>query len=175
MLIDADKAPWLHENDEDLLNEERGGFHLVVSRMPHMGNLNGYVGVKMSHPWYGLNYGHKKLEGVDVHGGLTFAGKNPMLKKKYWYFGFDTAHAFDLVPSMLMLHSELRREKGVTAFQFQDNMSVYRDAQYVAEHVEALYESAKSAQKVMGNINHKRLYKQLHKLKVREKNTFGWV
>jgi len=58
---------------------------------------NGYVVVDKYHPAYGKKY----LEGVDVHGGITYSEEmndkkiGDLYVKHGWCFGFDTAHGND--------------------------------------------------------------------------------
>lgn len=65
------------------------------------GYANGYVAVPENHPLYGKDY--YDLDGIHVHGGLTYSGKmvpythdfellDGELPQEYWCFGFDTAH-----------------------------------------------------------------------------------
>jgi hypothetical protein len=65
------------------------------------GYANGYVAVPEGHPLYGKDY--DDLNGIWVHGGLTYSGKmvpyhydfellDGELPQEYWCFGFDTAH-----------------------------------------------------------------------------------
>lgn len=61
------------------------------------GEANGYVGVPKDHPYWGKDY--NSIEGVSVHGGLTYGADHlPMNEPDgYWWFGFDTAHSGDCV------------------------------------------------------------------------------
>lgn len=53
---DEGDLPWVGEPDTDRF--EASGLRCVVTRMKrkYAGNLNGYVGVKTSHPLYGIKY-----------------------------------------------------------------------------------------------------------------------
>lgn len=95
-----------------------------------LGALNGYVGVADSHPWFQRGYSENLCEHhgcydhtpdsvIDVHGGLTYAGGTVTDEqpKGLWWFGFDTAHAGDLVPGL------------------SDGDGEYRDAEYVAAQI----------------------------------------
>lgn len=101
---------------------EAHGLVCAVVRMD-MGHRCGYVRVSDAHPWFEQGYtdavdGRKmprKANGrpdfqadrdfeyedrieshVDVHGGLTYAGKAPGdLPETGWWFGFDCAHLDD--------------------------------------------------------------------------------
>lgn len=57
--------------------------------LPSSGWGNGYVGVTKESPLYGLDYS-KIDENIDVHGGLTYSGK----QGNFWLFGFDTLHIY---------------------------------------------------------------------------------
>jgi len=71
---------------------------------PNCGYANGYVGVKKTHPLYGVHYREFDYE-IIVHGGVTFSGhiKSPTddendcnwLDEDYWWIGFDTKHSGD--------------------------------------------------------------------------------
>jgi len=50
----------------------------------------GYAGVEKGHPLYMVPY--SKVEGIEVHGGLTFSGS---FLKGVWFFGFDCGHSYD--------------------------------------------------------------------------------
>jgi hypothetical protein len=66
-----------------------------------LGSLCGYACVYPGHPGFGEHYNHVEYS---AHGGLTFSG--PEIGQTHhmnndseiWYFGFDCAHAGDLVP-----------------------------------------------------------------------------
>jgi len=83
------------ENDQSIL---RGG-----------GFANGYVVIPQGHPLWGLEYTTELVEGLNVHGGITFSEKvdedmiNHVLWGKdlededlgSWLIGFDTRHSGD--------------------------------------------------------------------------------
>lgn len=143
--------PWL--NEPDLLVRDVSGYHLVVRRSPSTLNLNGYIGVPMTHPLYGANY--NRLNKLDVHGGVTFSGKVTAegFKNKYWYIGFDTSHAFDASPLDFdgngFMHPKMNR--------------VYRDMQFVVN------ESAMLAMQIIDvkannpqyKTNHVKIYRRM--------------
>ena len=54
---------------------------------------NGYVCVPDDHPLSGAGYSDLHWDHINVHGGLTFAGKDDITGQ--WMFGFDTAHSCD--------------------------------------------------------------------------------
>lgn len=53
--------------------------------------LCGYVRVPVGHPAYGKYYDDPELNGIRVHGGITFCQKSP---DGFW-FGFDCGHFGD--------------------------------------------------------------------------------
>lgn len=77
------------------------GLHAVVLMVRDSHN-NGYVCVPPRHPFYGLDYSdYDKLPDIEVHGGLTYAGGDPVQRKAgdvliegHW-FGYDCAHIGD--------------------------------------------------------------------------------
>lgn len=83
----------------------------------------------------------RKLCKLNIHGGITYAGKilDREFKKRYWYFGFDTAHTFDLVPIMIELRKELSKFDDFT-FVHEEK---YRDINYVSNEVISLSEQLK--------------------------------
>ena len=66
---------------------------------------NGYIVLPESHPFHGLGYYDERLEGIEVHGGMTYAESAESCSKEVkeklgldgseWVFGFDTAHGGD--------------------------------------------------------------------------------
>jgi hypothetical protein len=83
------------------------GYEYAVIVGP-MGSLCGYVRIPDSHPWFDKGYGssfcghdgcyeHTPAAIIDVHGGLTFAGRPIGIEAGHW-FGFDCSHSGDLVP-----------------------------------------------------------------------------
>lgn len=118
-------GPWMGEPDQ-LNYSTDDGFDAAIIRHPSMGHLCGYVGVPEGHLLFGKSYDDANRD-VDVHGGLTYGGmgnaevgENPA----YWYFGFDCAHCYDLVPSMLKYGPE--------------HDAIYRDIAFVKQHVTRL-------------------------------------
>lgn len=86
-------GPWDDEPDALEWTDAATGLPCRIVRSL-MGNLCGYVGVKPSHPAYGVEA--SKL-GLSVHGGLNFAREELGL----WWLGFDCAHLnLDIVPSI---------------------------------------------------------------------------
>jgi hypothetical protein len=98
----------------------KAGLQACWLRNPHVGSLAGYVAVLRDNSYCG--YGYDDLD-VTVHGGLTYSNEGSVLGQ--WWFGFDCAHAGDL----LLFHGDLRPEG-----------ASYKDARYVEEQCERLAE-----------------------------------
>jgi hypothetical protein len=93
--------------------------------MRRAGSLHwcGYVRVPKEHPLYGKSY-EAEIEPLDVHGGLTWANSSIARREQSlhdWWFGFDCAHADDLIPK----------------YPYK-NHGTYRDATYVRQQCERL-------------------------------------
>ena len=89
-----------------------------IIKHPSMGHLCGYVRIPRGHPLYRIitskvwthkwpsnkyvaqrrGYNHYLIEQLEVHGGITFAGK--LRNTRGIWIGFDCAHLGDLVPAM---------------------------------------------------------------------------
>ncbi len=92
--------------------EKAHGFPLVAARHPELGTWNGYIGVPEGHPLFGASY-----RDIEVHGGLTYAGDRVPAGMSngspaevfagHWWFGFDCAHAGDLIPQIEELREPL--------------------------------------------------------------------
>lgn len=150
-------SEWLDEPDREEF--EHAGLKCLILRHHELLNLNGYVGVPKNHPWYGIHYDQclRGCEGkpspinpslicypciwesdhecpeklIDVHGGLTFSGMGDgkLRPAGYWWFGFDCAHAWDLVPQMPELLDREQRE-----------YETYRNFAYVRAEIKSLAE-----------------------------------
>lgn len=123
-------GPWDEEPDRVEWRDPLTGLPCLIVRGP-VGALCGYVGVYPGHPFYGQEYGftckdcdawndtdgneyrsctHCPDDKVNVHGGLTYSGAcqgdichvAAEGELEPWWFGFDCAHAYDLVPSYRM-------------------------------------------------------------------------
>lgn len=139
-------GPWQDEPDKMQWIDEATGLDCLIVRN-RLGALCGYVGVPPEHPWHGLAYGGVGEDYdnapdaiIDVHGGLTYADAcqedvaeaegichvpAPGRPDNVWWFGFDCAHSFDVVPGM-----EARdRERGHAPIRFGGE--TYRTVGYV--------------------------------------------
>ncbi len=120
--VSTNERPWLKEPDR--LEFTYKGFPCIIQRV-HMknpdnpkdilGHLCGYVAVPPGHPYHGKTAwwenGENETESLDlyVHGGITYTGKCQGVichvpkegeSDDVWWFGFDAAHAGDLIPGM---------------------------------------------------------------------------
>lgn len=83
---------WVEERDNKMW--EYRGIQCEIYRN-RSGVLCGYVQVPIDHCWYGKHYNAIEAE---VHGGLTFA---ETFDGGVFIIGFDCAHLYDLVPSLI--------------------------------------------------------------------------
>lgn len=151
--------PW--ENEPDRVEFKYKGYDCLIRRAAPksqnandwLGSLCGYVAVPPSHPYYGKHY-----EEVDLHahGGLTYS--NPCqgdichktdIEDKVWWFGFDCAHAGDLIPSVWearqpggYLHHI--REDLFKSFKSLENhplfQETYKTIEFVEDEIKSLVE-----------------------------------
>ena len=83
----------------------RENTHLTRGGYIDFGWGNGYVIIPKGNKLYGLGYGDKAYDSIDVNGGLTYSEEVthdrlewfPELKDSigHWMIGFDTCHCFD--------------------------------------------------------------------------------
>ncbi len=118
-------GPWQGEPDKVQYTDEATGLPCLAVRA-HLGNWCGYVGVAEGHPLFGVGYDqcprgcaewgccHRPDGHLDVHGGITYAAAcqegdearsichvpEPGQPDHVWWFGWDCAHADDLVPGL---------------------------------------------------------------------------
>lgn len=99
-------GPWTDEPDR--VEWTHAGLPCLALRGPH-GHWCGYAAVPPGHPLHGKDY---DTPDVDVHGGLTYAGKcsgrichvpQPGESDDVFWFGFDCGHAGDFMPGMAAL------------------------------------------------------------------------
>lgn len=171
------------ESEPEFVDLKLKHYHLVIWRHPEMGHLNGYVGVKRGHPCFGKNMNHKTVYKLSVHWGITFAGERttPGFKKGYWYFGFDTAHAFDYPPYLQQAIKEMEEMDHPFIKELNEMMkplsnlitikptkNFYKDIHFVTDEVEKLYSQLYWIKKNNPQIrhSHKKEYREKHKLKL---------
>lgn len=146
--------PWELEPDHvSLMNSD--GYHMLINRNWSKA-LCGYVGVPETHPYYGItDIFDKRLSSLQVHGGVTYSrpGSEHNLEsdnEDLWYIGFDCAHFMDYVPGLVEVLNQIRGEDGIQEMfdsAFFDNISQYRDMEYVTNEVQGLYEQLQAAMK----------------------------
>ena len=95
--------PWESEPSYADWDDAQTGYKCRIKRNETTGTLCGYVGVPRGHKLYGMTYQRLEADStIPVHGGLTFSGAMGE-GDVYHFFGFDTAHAGDLSPGLLMV------------------------------------------------------------------------
>jgi len=133
------KGKWGDEPhfSESVVEDEYGdSVFCTVLRNPNTLSLCGYVGVSKSHPAYGKHYDdiYSMGQTIGCHGGLTYSDSNILVsavaKSGLWWFGFDCAHANDLIPSMLV-HNLPTLNKGIYR-EFDD---VVKNTKELAEQI----------------------------------------
>ena|SRR5437868_9669998 len=69
-------GPWQTEPDFVRWTDGATGLHCYMVRSFVGGTLGGYVRLPIRHPWYGVpSLGRRLLRNVEVHGGVTWAGR----------------------------------------------------------------------------------------------------
>lgn len=157
-------GPW--SNEPNRLEFEEYGLPCLMHRNP-LGAWCGYVAVPPGHPYYG-----KKGNDLEVHGGVTYAdycsGHVCHTPKEgqpdnVWWFGFDCAHCWDLVPWMVAQKLKLKwpvLDEAGTVYVSSPNAEldeleaearlfahdVYRDVEYVKGQCRYLAEQLKEAE-----------------------------
>lgn len=130
---------------QDTIEKEGNNYEFIYLGLPVlMKRCNGmwwcgYVGVPKESRLYGRDYYissssenglsecEKAINDIDVHGGLTYAGKRKNDEEAdIWYFGFDCAHSGDW-----------------TGHRDWDSSAVYRDKEYVIEECKKLAKQIK--------------------------------
>lgn len=136
-------GPWQDEPDEVVWSY--GDVPCRIVRHPRNGQLNGYVGIPPSHPWYGKDL--TSASEVDVHGGITFSSHFDWATYAtktdgLWWIGFDCHHAWDLAPGMRSLLNGIPELEGLRSY---DRDETYRTIEYVTVEVENLAQQAIAA------------------------------
>jgi len=103
-------GPWWDEPDHLEWWDSDTGLPCLIQRVPGLGHLCGYAGVLPWHPWYGLDHDDAKVR-ADSYGGLTWSDYYEEIGGKTWWFGFDCAHTWDLVPGMPPFPPELEQAR----------------------------------------------------------------
>lgn len=137
-------GPWDNEPDRIEWKTEAGLVGLMVR--PRHGAWCGYVALPPGHPDHGRNYNEVESEGVEAHGGLTYAEActgvvchvpAPGEPDNVWWIGFDCVHSGDLAPGHARSENYLR-----TMFEGfpigRRSQGEYRDEAYARAEVEKL-------------------------------------
>ena len=131
-------GPW--QTEPDRVEFRHAGLPCLLVRN-RMGNWCGYAAVAPGHALYGR---HCRDPDVHVHGGLTYADRcsgeicyvpEEGEPEDVWWFGFDCAHAYDLVPEL-----EAYMRKNAAFRGLRDGHDTYRDVAYVRREAERLAE-----------------------------------
>lgn len=142
-------GPWQAEPDKVHWIDKATDMDCLMVRGP-LGIWCGYVGVTKGHPAFDQDYDDV---GVSVHGGLTYAdfcqpGEDETVgvchvpqagrpEHVYW-LGFDTGHAYDLIPSMRAKNRKRFLETGDPLWDDSSPIhraEAYRDRAYVEHEV----------------------------------------
>ncbi len=130
-------GPWQDEPDKVVWVDEKTGLDCMARRVFPMGHFCGYVGVPQGHRLFGERGGD-----LSAHGGITSTGlcakgadevtglchkPLPGRPEKVWWFGFDCAHCFDIMPGMGAMLGGIER-----VFKISED-SEYRTLDYVKE------------------------------------------
>jgi hypothetical protein len=140
-------GPWDDEPDRlEWRLPELPQYPMLITRNDYSGNLCGYVAVPPGHPAHGKEPDDLEL---DAHGGVNYAGScsgkichvpQPGEPDDVWWFGFDCAHGFDVMPGLEARHPMLRalREEAEAAPAEPLSTDRYRDLPYVKGECEEL-------------------------------------
>lgn len=98
---------------------EEFGLKTAITLIPMLEIWNGYVGLPLGHPLYGMTLDDVE-DLADVHGGISWAdyslpGREP---DGNWWIGFDTAHHGDMVPGIDKLPPETQERIKKRAREF---------------------------------------------------------
>lgn len=138
-----DDRPWENEPNFEEWVHKGTGYRCRVQRVPATLALCGYVSVPIGHKLRGMSYQEASEAGVYAHGGLTFGDK---MDGRKW-FGFDCAHADDLIPMFYMQQVASGYPTDV-AYLLK---GTYRTFNWVKEETERLAESLKSVEEIIIN------------------------
>ena len=150
-------GPWESEPDEKRWKDWETGYQCLILRGP-VGALCGYVGVPLDHPAVGKSYYstdfdideiitggaiekakiQKKINEIEVHGGLTYSGQSVPRDKDFYWFGFDCAHSGDFCPAI----ARVTHFDGVP----YDSGDIYRDFAYVESQCTLLAKQLRAVQ-----------------------------
>lgn len=141
---------WSSEPDKVEFTDATTGLPCLIVRIPN-GTLCGYVGISEEHPWFGIEYDKsvnrdKNRQNntpemlIVVHGDLNYSDfcqednkehgvchqALPGQPDKIWWYGFDTSHTGDLIPSRSTFAGRLNKN------------NIYRDIKYIKNQIASL-------------------------------------
>lgn len=125
------QGPWNDEADHIVWYHE-GVLCEIKRPVPELGHWCGYVLLPEDHPWHGKCY--DDIEGVQVHGGLTYEGTandEELGNLNLWRIGFDCAHAGDLVPGTKNVYDDVYRTQG---YAMAETEKLAEQAKWAALH-----------------------------------------
>ena len=128
--------PWEGEPDRADWVDERTGYKCRIVRNAITLSLNGYVGVPKGHKLWGEHYNN--VDGIEVYGGITYANYE---EDGWWWFGFDTAHADDFSPGIVMNLLKYGQRKDILFYNSND----YKTWEFVAIEVNCLTDQLREA------------------------------
>ena len=127
----------MRRDDRVLRSGKRFGFEWIV-RNNGMGFRCGYIRIPDWHHWYGK----VKFEGVDVHGGITYAGAGHNERDDEFWIGFHCGNAYDGVDLSLAFDSEQFRDlqsmlgiRGRAGWKIKDDDYVQKECEGVCGHM----------------------------------------
>jgi len=131
-------GPWKNEPDQVDWVDEATGYNCRIFRNPAGAFWLGYVYIPKHHPLFGMDYDHKELSKLRVHGGVTWSFPNSFPndyddeeRPEEWEIGFDCSHAWDLMPTV---REHMKHTK---------NGRSYKDQAFVTAEVESLAKQLK--------------------------------
>jgi len=124
--------PWEHEPDNEEWVHELTGYKCTVMRHGTLGHLNGYVAIPKGHNAWGENYDLINDNGIEVHGGLTYAEEDKETGE--WVFGFDCAHAGDFSPKLALTMMKYV-DDSAESMGWRTRTEVYRTFEWVKKEV----------------------------------------
>ena len=147
-MITKEEYEKIVKEEGDYMEFEAFGLPCVIWRNKNFGHWCGYAGVpkdsRLDGKRYyfstesenGLSSLEKAINEIEIHGGLTYAGKRKenweySKKDDIWYFGFDCGHYGDLQKYQFEYPENIRED------------DIYRTKEYVIEECKKFAEQLK--------------------------------